>query len=229
MARIVLGSASPRRRELLAAAGVEFEVDKPDVDETLPANIDPVDAARLLAERKARAIVERRARLRSGASPESVVLAADTIVAVERDGALHLLGKPEDERDAARMLDWISGTRHQVVTGVCALSTRAGATARVGHERTWVTLRPITAAEAAAYVASGEWRDKAGGYAIQETADRFVVRLEEGGLDNVVGLPVALALELLARAGALVPGSIGGYPSRPFEPGSSHPDDAREP
>ncbi len=167
----------------------------------------------------------------AGSSPsaECVVLAADTIVAVERDGALHLLGKPEDERDAARMLAWISDTRHQVVTGVCALSTRADARPALGHERTWVTLRAITTAEAAAYVASGEWRDKAGGYAIQETADRFVTRLEEGGLDNVVGLPVALALELLTRAGALVPRTTGGYPARPFEPDSDRPDEAREP
>jgi len=240
VARIVLGSASPRRRELLAAAGVEFEIDKPDVDESLPAGIEPVAAARLLAERKARAIVERRAGEPAASADEErvderaaerdcVVLAADTIVAVEHDGALHLLGKPEDERDAARMLAWISGTRHLVVTGVCALSTRAGARPELGHERTWVTLRTITAEEAAAYVASGEWRDKAGGYAIQETADRFVARLEEGGVDNVVGLPVALALELLARAGALVPGTIGGYPSRPFEPDSDRPDEAREP
>jgi septum formation protein len=214
MSRIVLGSASPRRRELLAAAGVVFDVEKPDVDESLPAGIDPCDAARLLAERKARAIAQRH----RGASDEVVVLAADTIVAVLRDGAHELLGKPEDEADAERMLRSISGTRHQVVTGVCALSTRPGAEPALGHERTWVTMRPITDAEVAAYVASGEWRDKAGGYAIQETADRFVGHLAEGGFDNVVGLPVGLALELLARAGALVPPGARGYPSRPFGP-----------
>jgi len=225
MARIVLGSASPRRRELLAAAGVEFEIDKPDVDESLPEGIEPAAAARLLAERKARAIVARRAR----AGEDCVVLAADTIVAVLREGVHHLLAKPEDERDAARMLAWISGTRHQVVTGVCALSTRPGAEPCLGHERTWVTMRPITPAEVAAYVASGEWRDKAGGYAIQESADRFVARLEEGGFDNVVGLPVRLSLDLLARAGALVAGQVTGYPSRPLEPGPHPADEAREP
>jgi septum formation protein len=213
MSRIVLGSASPRRRDLLAAAGVDFEVESPDVDESLPAGIEPSAAARLLAERKARAIAERH----RGAT-DVVVLAADTIVAVLRDGAHELLGKPADEADAARMLRSISGTRHQVVTGVCALATRPGAEPALGHERTWVTMRPITDAEVAAYVASGEWRDKAGGYAIQETADRFVARLAEGGFDNVVGLPVGLALELLGRAGALVPPASRGYPSRPFGP-----------
>ncbi|MCY2960234.1 MAG: Maf family protein [Planctomycetota bacterium] len=231
MARIVLGSASPRRRELLAAAGIDFEIEKPDVDESLPAGVEPSAAARLLAERKARAIVERHARVAEAAGRPStcVVLAADTIVAVERDGRFHLLGKPEDERDAARMLTWISGTRHQVVTGVCALSTRPGAEPALGHERTWVTMRAIAPHEVAAYVASGEWQDKAGGYAIQESADRFVARLEEGGFDNVVGLPVRLALDLLRRAGALVPGPVPGYPSRPSEAGPPPSNEVREP
>ncbi len=198
MTRIVLGSASPRRRALLAQAGVAFDVLVSDVDESLPPGIGPAAAARLLAERKARAIAARIA-------GDAIVLAADTIVAVEVDGVHELLGKPEDEHDAARMLAAISATRHQVVTGVCALPTRPGAEPVLGHERTWVTMRAITPDEAAAYVASGEWRDKAGGYAIQESADRFVLRLEEGGFDNVVGLPVDLALDTLRQAGALVP------------------------
>lgn len=209
MTRIVLGSASPRRRELLAAAGADFEVDPPDVDEALPPHIEPVAAALCLAERKARAIAARHA------GRDVVVLAADTIVAVGRPGGPVLLGKAQDEGEAARMLGWLSGTRHQVVTGVCALSCRGDAppesrAAVLGHERTWVTMRALTAAEIAAYVASGEWRDKAGAYAIQETADRFVTRLEEGGFDNVVGLPVRLALELVARA-ALAGGPGSGY------------------
>jgi septum formation protein len=196
--RIVLASASPRRRELLARAGLAFEVVPADVDESVPDGIEPLEAARMLAERKARAVLPR-------VAPDAVVLAADTIVAVERAGRSHLLGKPEDERDAARMLEWISATRHQVVTGVCVLAARPGARPQVEAERTWVSMRRIEPLEVAAYVASGEWRGKAGGYAIQESADRFVTRLEEGGFDNVVGLPVRLALELLRRAGALVP------------------------
>ena len=165
MTRIVLGSASPRRRELLTAAGVAFDIERPDVDETLPPGIEPTAAARLLAERKARAIALR-------VPADRIVLAADTIVAVAVEGTTRLLGKPADEREAAQMLQQLSRTRHQVVTGVCALAARPGAAAHVGSERTWVTMRAITDQEVAAYVASGEWRDKAGGYAIQETADR---------------------------------------------------------
>jgi septum formation protein len=114
---------------------------------------------------------------------------------------MRVLGKPRDAAQARRMLAWLSGTRHRVITGVCALRAPDGATAS-GFERTLVTMREIAPHEIEAYVDSGEWRDKAGGYAIQETADRFVTRLEEGGLDNVVGLPVALALRLLAALGA---------------------------
>jgi septum formation protein len=209
--RIVLGSASPRRRELLAAAGAEFEVDKPDVDEALPSGIEPVAAALLLAERKARAIAARHS------GRDVVVLAADTIVAVDRPEGMTLLGKAEDADEAARMLGWLSGSRHQVVTGVCALSARGGAP-QVGHERTWVTMRALSPAEIVAYVTSGEWRDKAGAYAIQETADRFVTRLEEGGFDNVVGLPVRLALELVERA-ALAGEPRPGYPLPPSSRG----------
>jgi septum formation protein len=201
--RLILGSASPRRRELLAAAGIEFACEAPHVDESVPPGTSPEAAAVLLAERKARAIADRHA------GRDVVVLAADTIVAVDREGRAHLLAKPEDERDAARMLSWLSGTRHRVVTGVCALHARGGAPCSA-WERTWVSMRPIAPAEVAAYVASGEWRDKAGGYAIQESADRFVTALEEGGFDNVVGLPVRLALELVSRARALAAGGRAG-------------------
>jgi septum formation protein len=127
------------------------------------------------------------------------VLGADTVVAVGRGGRWELLGKPADEQEAAEMLAALGGTRHQVLTGVCCVRCPDGARA-MGVERTWVTMRPLGPEEVAAYVTSGEWRDKAGGYAIQETADRFVTALEEGGFDNVVGLPVALALGLLDRA-----------------------------
>jgi septum formation protein len=126
---------------------------------------------------------------------------ADTVVAV---GDL-LLGKPAGPREAEAMLARLSGTRHRVVTGVCVVRCADAACGGSGEEAaaetTWVTMRAITAAERADYVASGEWRDKAGGYAIQESADRFVTGLEGGGFDNVVGLPTGLTLALLARAG----------------------------
>lgn len=202
MARIVLASASPRRRELLAAAGLEFEVDPADVDETLPPGTAPEAGAVLLAQAKARAVGERRG------PGDELVLAADTIVAIEDrlvPGSMRLLGKPADADEAREMLRLLSRSRHAVVTGVSVLRTRDGAQ-EAGFERTWVTMRAIAPEEVEAYVRSLEWKGKAGGYAIQETADRFVTGLEEGGLDNVVGLPVALALALLVRLGLPLPG-----------------------
>lgn len=190
---MVLASASPRRRELLRAAGLEFELDPVDVDEDLAPFDSPREAALELARRKARACLERRRDAR-----EVVVLGADTVVALAQDGRWRLLGKPLDERDAAGMLASLSGTCHAVVTGVCALRGRDGAEACEAAV-TWVRMRAIGPAEREAYVAGGEWRDKAGGYAIQESADRFVVEITGAGLDNVVGLPVALALTLVDR------------------------------
>jgi len=197
--RVVLASASPRRSELLRAAGVDFVVDKPDVDESVPDGLTPEVAATMLAERKARVVAQRRR------GEDVVVLAADTMVAVDVDGVTRFLGKPADAEEARAMLRTLSTTRHRVVTGVCALRTSPGARPEVGCERTWVTMRRIEADEIERYVESEEWRDKAGGYAIQENADQFVTRLEEGGFDNVVGLPVRLALELVSRAAALAP------------------------
>ena len=190
---LLLASASPRRRELLAAAGLAFAIEVPAVDEELDPRTPPEEAALELAERKARAVAAR------PRAHDTLVLAADTIVAVDLPGrGPALLGKAADEREAAERLGVLSGSRHRVITGVCALRTADLALGR-GFERTFVTMRAITPGEIAAYVASGEWRDKAGAYAIQESADRFVTRLEEGGFDNVVGLPVALALALLAE------------------------------
>lgn len=194
--RVILASASPRRRDLLAAAGLDFAVEISDVDEDLPAGIEPERAAARLAERKAAAVAARHA------GRDRIVLGADTVVAIDLEGAEGagsvLLGKPADQDEARAMLRRLSGSRHRVVTGVAAIRTRDGKTL-VEVERTWVRMRPIAEEEVAAYVASGEWRDKAGGYAIQETADAFVLGLEEGGFDNVVGLPVARTLDLLAR------------------------------
>jgi len=185
---LVLASASPRRRELLQRAGLQFEVLVSAVDEDLHPLTPPEEAALELAERKARAVAQRLG------PRDALILAADTIVAV---GA-RMLGKAADEREAGEMLRALSGTRHRVITGVCVLRTLDLALCR-SFERTFVTMRAITEPEIAAYVASGEWKDKAGAYAIQETADRFVTSLEEGGFDNVVGLPVELSLRLLTE------------------------------
>jgi len=205
---LVLASTSPRRRELLAARGLVFETLAPEVDESLPADVDPRAGARLLARRKAARACELWA-ARANA-PRAWVLAADTIVAVPRTGGgFELLGKPEDRADARRMLQLLAGTRHLVVTGVCARACASwAATSRelevreaCEHADTWVRMRALDAAELDAYAASGEGMGKAGGYAIQEGAGSFVSELE-GAHDNVVGLPVELALALLARAGA---------------------------
>ncbi|HUR27928.1 MAG TPA: Maf family protein [Planctomycetota bacterium] len=201
----MLASASPRRRELLQAAGIELTCLPVDVDEDLRAFEVPEEAAVQLALRKARAGRARwRARAVMTAADPTLVLGADTIVAVARGSSWSLLGKPVDERDALGMLELLSGTRHMVATGVAVVRASDGAE-RSAVQRTFVTMREIAPAERASYVESGEWRDKAGGYAIQETADRFVLRLEEGGFDNVVGLPVALALGLCAELGAASP------------------------
>jgi septum formation protein len=152
---------------------------------------------------------------RQHAGEHAVVLAADTIVAVGPDDSFELLGKPVDAEDERRMLRLLSNSRHQVVTGVCAVDCRgvpvgvgpggAGPGLRTGVETTYVTMRALSVEDIEAYVATDEWRDKAGGYAIQDGADRFVTCLEGGGRDNVVGLPVALALRLISEGLAPTP------------------------
>jgi septum formation protein len=187
--RLVLASASPRRRDLLRDAGLIFEVEPADVDETLAPGTEPERGACELARAKARHVAARQ-------GPDAWVIGADTVVAVGSE----LLGKPASAGEAEAMLRKLSDTRHRVVTGVCVVRC-ADAHEWTEPETTFVTMRAIQADERAAYVASGEWRDKAGGYAIQETADRFVTALEGGGFDNVVGLPTRRTLALLARAG----------------------------
>ncbi len=206
---IVLASASPRRRDLLTSAGFAFRVEVSHVDEEAVAIEDPVAQASELARRKACAVVERlRARR---AATDTWVVGADTVVAVPLAAGTRILGKPADETEAEEMLGLLSSSRHAVITGVCvARADREDVI--VGSETTWVTMRVIEPAEIAAYVASGEWRDKAGGYAIQENADRFVLSLEGGGFDNVVGLPVPLTRALLERAGA-PPGELPSPPA----------------
>lgn len=186
---LILASASPRRAELLAAAGFVFTVDTADLDETpLPAEAPERYVARL-AEAKARAVA---ARHRDG-----VVLGADTTVVV--DGAI--LGKPTDAPDAAAMLARLQGGAHQVLTGVALV---AGAWSTVAVARTDVWFAPMSRLEIADYVASGEPMDKAGAYGIQGRASRFVTRID-GSYGNVVGLPVALVHTLLGTCPAWRP------------------------
>lgn len=180
---LVLASSSPRRKDLLRAAGVAFEAADPPLAE--PSDVgEGLSAARLaeaLAYFKARSVAEQR--------DDSLVLGADTVVSVDGE----LLGKPADADDARRMLRMLSGTRQEVITGVALL----GAGKRcIASETTYVTMRAISADELEEYIASGEWCGKAGAYAIQETADRFVTDVE-GSFSNVVGLPMELVTRLL--------------------------------
>lgn len=193
-ARLILASASPRRHELLKRAGLDFEVEPADADESLPHPDQPELSACELARRKARLVAAKYA------GRMLWVIGADTLVALGHGHETRILGKPEDAGQARDMLSSLSGQRHRVITGVAVVACRDAA-CHSGFERTWVSMRLLEGAEVAAYVSSGEWRDKAGGYAIQETADAFVTRLEEGGFDNVVGLPVDLCQRLLSAAG----------------------------
>ena len=184
---LVLASASPRRQELLRNAGISFTVQAADIDETPLADEKAEQYARRLAREKALAV----ARLR----PQDHVLGADTIVVV--DGAI--LGKPRDAADAARMLRLLSGRTHEVITGVCLVKA-GGSEVVVSSETTRVTMNELSDAEIQAYVASGEPMDKAGAYAIQGMASRWIPRIE-GDYSTVVGLPVALVYDLLRPQG----------------------------
>ena len=179
-ARLILASASPRRVELLRAAGVEFEQRPAEIDESPRPGERPEDYVARLAESKARAVWE----------PGWLSLGADTIVAL--DGSI--LGKPGDEGEARLMLRRLSGRAHEVLTGVALYD---GARCARMCERTAVEFREIQDAELELYVASGEPLDKAGSYAIQGGGAAFVRRVA-GSYSNVVGLPVKPVLQMLA-------------------------------
>ena len=183
MDKVLLASASPRRAQLLRAAGVAFDVEPADVDETPRAGEPPEAYVRRLALDKAQAVAATR--------PGRRVLGADTTVAVEGQ----ILGKAGGEGEAAAMLARLEGRPHEVHTGV-ALLLNGHSTVAVATSRVWFL--PMTSEDIQAYVASGEWHDKAGAYAIQGRIARFVARLE-GSYTNVVGLPVSLVWDLLMR------------------------------
>ena len=172
--RLILASGSPRRRELLAKMGYDFEICVPDVDEHVSGHARDIVA--ILSQRKARAAAAH--------YTEGTVIASDTLVSYQGTP----LGKPENETDAARMLKMLSGNTHEVFTGVTLLDAASGRRmTRV--VRTGVTFRSLSNAEIAAYIATGEPMDKAGAYGIQGGAGRFVVKLD-GSFENVMGFPV---------------------------------------
>lgn len=185
--RLVLASASPRRRELLADAGFRFDVVPADVPEVHA----PGETPERFVSRLARAKAEWVATLR----PEAVVLAADTTVALGD----RILGKPADEEEARSMLASLSGRTHRVWTGVAIVGPRGSEELQIGTD---VHFRPLAPDEVEAYVSTGEPMDKAGAYGIQARAAGFVLAIE-GSYTNVVGLPLAETIVVLRRLGVI--------------------------
>ena len=186
--RLVLASASPRRRELLADLGLTFEVRPADIDESVHSGERGTDYVLRLAREKAAAV---------GASGE-IVLAADTTV--DLDG--ELLGKPVDEADARALMRKLSDSVHHVHTGVCALAITADGSVREASTvvTTSVTFAPVPDAWIDWYIATGEPFDKAGGYGMQGSAAIFVHRID-GSPTNVIGLPLDAVASLVAELG----------------------------
>jgi septum formation protein len=189
--RLILASASPRRRTLLVTLGLRFDVHPCPLVEPgcKPVAITPGAWAEALAYFKARVVAEQH--------PAGWVLGADTIVAC----AGELLGKPRDVHDARRMLELQAGRATEVITGACVVCRTDEVRRFIGHEVTCVWMRDAPE-EREAYLASGDWHAKAGAYGIQSVGDRLVERFE-GSFSNVVGLPLDLVGRMLRLAGVL--------------------------
>ena len=184
---IILASASPRRAELLRSAGIPFAVDVANIAEDAVSGESPVEHAERLAREKAEVVAKR--------NPGKIVLGADTIVVVDDQ----ILGKPHDAADAARMLRLLSGRAHEVITGVCLDFLETGnRKLETCSEKTKVHFDELSPAHIDDYIATREPMDKAGAYAIQGIASRWITRIE-GDYANVVGLPVALVWKMLQK------------------------------
>jgi len=187
---LILASASPRRQELLRNAGLSFVVQPTDISEIPRDGESPRACAERLAREKALAVFQHR--------KTELVLGADTIVVVDE----LILGKPRDVADAGRMLRLLSGRTHQVITGVCltgpVVSNQFPVPSFVDtrSEATWVSMGVLGEEDIREYIATGEPMDKAGAYAIQGIASRWITRIE-GDYSNVVGLPVSLVYRML--------------------------------
>jgi septum formation protein len=187
---LLLASTSPQRRAILEQLGLPFEAVAPRYEERDDGLVSPADLVRAHAAGKARSV--------GGQAGDRPVLGVDTAVVV--DGSI--LGKPADEADAASMLERLGGRTHVVVSGLCLLTSGWEV---VEHEETDVSFRSLSPRDIAAYVRSGEWRNRAGGYAIQGQGAALVQRIE-GDYLNVVGLPAAVLVRLLAER---FPGAYG--------------------
>ena len=184
---IILASKSPRRRALLEQMGVrDFRIVTPDIDEHMDRGLPPAELVRQISLEKAQAVAAQ-------ADPNTVVIAADTVVAL--DGVV--LGKPANKEEAFRMLSLLSGNRHQVYTGLTVLR---GEQVFSQWEETAVTFRSLTAEEIEAYIATGEPMDKAGAYGIQGYGALFIQGIS-GDYYNVMGLPVCRLGQILGQLG----------------------------
>lgn len=184
---LILASKSPRRRALLEQMGVRsFRVVTPDIDEHMDRDLPPAELVRQISEEKARAVAAQ-------VGPDAIVIAADTVVAL--DGAV--LGKPADQEEAFRMLSILSGCRHQVYTGLTVLR---GQQVYSVWEETAVTFRSLTGEEIEAYIATGEPMDKAGAYGIQGYGALLIEGIS-GDYYNVMGLPVCRLGQILGELG----------------------------
>ena len=181
---LILASQSPRRKEILQAAGIPFQVRIGNVDESVLNGEAPMSYVRRLAAVKAMAVKR---------DAGDMILAADTTVVAEGE----ILGKPENDDDAKRMLRKLSGRSHEVLTGICLFS---GSKLQIDAESTTVYFAALSEEEIEQYVASGEHHDKAGAYGIQGRASKFIQRVE-GCYFNVVGLPISLVYRHLKAAG----------------------------
>jgi septum formation protein len=193
--RLLLASASPRRKEILQNLGFEFEILPSDVDESEVPWSNPVESVKLLAEIKGVGAQMSR--------PRKTIIAADTIVLFNGQ----VMGKPLDSEDAKRMLETLSGETHEVVTGIALLAPPNHRLIEV--ESTKVVFRPLSSNEITSYIETGEVYDKAGAYAIQGFAAPFIERIE-GCYFNVVGLPVARLFGMFRRLEAVLEEAGGG-------------------
>ena len=189
MRRIILASQSPRRKALLEQVGLEFEI-IPAMGEEKIETKNPAEAVKLLSRQKAREVFQKTA-------GDCLVIGADTVVAFEGQ----ILGKPEDEKDAARMLSMIQGKTHSVYTGVTLLCRDKEETEDVSFfAETQVTFYPMSEEDIKSYIASGEPKDKAGAYGIQGLAAAYVEGIS-GDYNTVVGLPVGRIWQELNKRG----------------------------
>lgn len=185
MARIVLGSGSPRRQELLRRMGIEdFDPRVPEVEETFPAGLSPQETVCCISREKSAAVVS---------APEEIVITADTMVFLDDKK----LGKPADEQEALSMLTALQGRHHTVCTGV---TVRQGERILTAAETTDVYFRAATESELRAYIATGEPMDKAGAYGVQGKGGLLVQRID-GDFFNVMGLPLVLLHRMLREFG----------------------------